>query len=307
MRESFKSAHPLAQLVMLCLIGFGSMFVLFVVAMIPSMIAGDGINMLNNLGSVSDPNSESVFFLKILQIMQAIGLFLVPYLIYRWAAPERPYSLKWPSAQVGSLVLFSILMISALPAINLMAEWNSGLHLPGFLSGVEDWIYETEASAERLIRVFLTMETTGDLVFNLILIAFAPAIAEEAFFRGMMQPIFLRVSKNYHIAIWTTAFLFSFFHLQFLGFLPRMVLGIIFGYAAHWSGSLIIPMVGHFINNALAVLLIWMIGMERIESQVETLGANEGEWYLSIISIAVVAVGMVALYLRRSNKQKTAA
>ena len=307
MRESFKSAHPLAQLVMLCLIGFGAMFVLFVVAMIPSMLAGDGIEILNNLGSVTDPDSDSVFFLKVLQIMQAIGLFLVPYFIYRWAAPERPYSLNWTNVQIGSLILFSITMVSAMPAINLMAEWNSGLHLPEMFSGIEAWIYETEASAERLIRVFLTMDSVGDLAFNLILIAIVPAIAEEAFFRGMMQPIFLRVSRNHHIAIWTTAFLFSFFHLQFLGFLPRMMLGVVFGYAAHWSGSLIIPMVGHLVNNGLVVILIWMIGLERIESQVETIGANEGEWYLSIVSMAVVTAGMFALYMRRVGKQKTPA
>lgn len=307
MRESFKTAHPLAQLVILTLIGFGSMFILFVVAMIPSMLMGNGLEVLDNLGAVTDPNSQSVFFLKILQIMQAIGLFLVPYVVYRWATKESGYSISWPTNHIDSVLVFAMTMICALPAINLMAEWNSGLHLPEAFATLENWIYTTEANAERLIRVFLTMETTGDLLFNLVLIALVPAIAEEAFFRGMMQPIFLRATKNYHIAIWVTAFLFSFFHLQFLGFVPRMILGVLFGYAAHWSGSLVIPIVGHFVNNALAVLLIWMIGIERIESNVETIGANESDWYLSLVSFAVLAAGMFVLYRRTAHKQKTPA
>jgi len=98
--------------------------------------------------------------------------------------------------------------------------------------------------------------------------------------------------KNEHAAIWLTAFLFSFFHMQFLGFFPRMLLGAVFGYAAHWSGSLLLPMVGHLINNGVAVLIAYFIGVEALSPEVETLGANEGQWMIALVSAGVLMAGM---------------
>ena len=42
-------------------------------------------------------------------------------------------------------------------------------------------------------------------------------------------------TKNVHLGIWITAILFSALHLQFYGFLPRLALGLGFGYLFYWS------------------------------------------------------------------------
>jgi membrane protease YdiL (CAAX protease family) len=189
-------------------------------------------------------------------------------------------------------VLFATTIVLAVPFINAMAAWNSGISLPGFLADIEFWVRSKEEVANALIELFLSMNTPGDFVFNLVLIAFIPAISEELFFRGMMQPLVVKSIKNIHLAIWTTAFLFSFLHLQFLGFLPRMVLGAVLGYAAHWSGSLIVPMAGHLANNALALTLSWLAQRNLISPTFDTIGAETDEIQWAIVSTISLFVCM---------------
>ena len=43
------------------------------------------------------------------------------------------------------------------------------------------------------------------------------------------QKIFTNWTNNHHIAIWVTAIIFSALHMQFYGFLPRMLLGVFCG------------------------------------------------------------------------------
>lgn len=306
MREALKNAHPLVQLSALVLIGFVSMFILLGAVMIPFMFSGTGIGFISNPGSVTDPNEPAVLILKLMQIMQAVGLFVIPYLVYRSIhKQDNPYTLMSIDGRLGMILVFALTMVSALPLINFLAEWNSSLTLPESLSGIESWIRGMEADAEALIRIFLSMDSIGDLIFNLLLIAIIPAIAEEVFFRGTMQPLILKVVKNYHVAIWITAFLFSFFHMQFLGFVPRMILGAVFGYAAHWSGTLLLPMIGHLINNGLAVIITWYIGIDAIEESVENIGANEGDTLFALLSTAVLIAGLTAIYYTsiRLNKK----
>lgn len=307
MREAIKNSCPLVQLSVFVLVGLVSMFILIGLVMVPFVFSGSGIAFISNPGSISDPNEPAVLVLKLMQIMQAIGLFVVPYLMYRWVQQnDNPYRLIALNGKRAMIVVFVITMVSALPLINFLAEWNAALSLPDAFEGVEQWMRSMEADAEALIRIFLSMDSVGDLIFNLVLIAIIPAIAEEVFFRGMMQPLFLKVVKNYHLAIWITAFLFSFFHMQFLGFLPRMILGAVFGYAAHWSGTLLLPMVGHLINNGLAVIITWYIGQEAIEKHIETIGANEGEGLFAVLSAVVLVAGLLTIYFYSTKDKEKA-
>ena len=98
------------------------------------------------------------------------------------------------------------------------------------------------------------MDSLLDLGINLILIAIIPAVGEELLFRGYLQESFSKWLQNAHLAIIFSAFLFSAIHLQFHGFFPRFILGILLGYLFFWSGSIMIPIFAHFVNNALVVI-----------------------------------------------------
>ena len=77
-------------------------------------------------------------------------------------------------------------------------------------------------------------------------------------FRGCLQTILLKWMRNKHTAIWITAILFSAFHMEFFGFLPRLLLGALFGYFVAWSGSIWPSVWGHFVNNGTAVIVTYL-------------------------------------------------
>ena len=106
----------------------------------------------------------------------------------------------------------------------------------------------------------LKMDSVSDLLINLIMVGLLPGIGEELLFRGIIQNELRKKLKNPHIAIWITAILFSAFHFQIAGFLPKMMIGLVLGYAYHLSGSLFLPMFIHALNNSFATVALFFAG-----------------------------------------------
>ncbi|MFI5159874.1 MAG: CPBP family intramembrane glutamic endopeptidase [Sphingobacteriales bacterium] len=157
------------------------------------------------------------------------------------------------------LVLIVLLaMAASMPLIEYLGNLNGKMVLPKFLKSVEDWMRESEKETEKLSGQMMQMNTFGDMIYNLLFIGLLTAIVEEILFRGCFQTVFLRWSKNMHAAIWITAILFSAFHMEFYGFLPRMVLGLLFGYFTAWSGSIWPAIWAHFVNNGTIVVLTYL-------------------------------------------------
>jgi membrane protease YdiL (CAAX protease family) len=59
--------------------------------------------------------------------------------------------------------------------------------------------------------------------------------------------------------MWLTAIVFSAIHMQFEGFFPRIILGLVLGYLMMWSGNIAYPMIAHFVNNAVQVILQYFV------------------------------------------------
>jgi len=210
---------------------------------------------------LTDPVSYPEIRLPIL-IMQGcatlIGLILIPVL-YMFSIEKKNVA-SWITDKSTSplvIVITALIVISFMAVNSVFIEWNANFTFPDFLKEFGDWAREREKQAEELTRFFTTFDTTADLLIGLIVIALLPAIGEELVFRGMLQPEVFRASSNQHVAIWVSAMLFSAFHMQFFGFVPRMLLGALFGYLYVWSGNLLIPMIAHFVNNGFSVLMMY--------------------------------------------------
>ncbi|MBQ5387483.1 MAG: CPBP family intramembrane metalloprotease, partial [Paludibacteraceae bacterium] len=113
-----------------------------------------------------------------------------------------------------------------------------------------------------------------------------------------------RGERKPHLAIWCTAILFSAIHLQFYGFVPRMLMGALFGYALAWSGTLWLPILMHLTNNAMAVVISYVSikagwDMETVDS----IGTNDTLW-LGIVSLLITCIGIYAF--RRSTTMSKA-
>lgn len=194
--------------------------------------------------------------LRTLQLISAAGTFLLPALAVAWLCSNDPAGYlcmkKSPDTKVLLLTLVSMFLMS--PAISLIGLLNKEMVLPPFMAPVEDWMKEQEAVAEQLTNMLLAGKGVVTLLFNLLVIAIAAGITEEFLFRGALQRVLSKWTSNHHLIIWTAAIVFSIFHMQFYGFLPRMLLGAYFGYLLYWSQNIWIPVFAHFVNNAVVVI-----------------------------------------------------
>ncbi len=158
------------------------------------------------------------------------------------------------------LLVFVIMFMSA-PLIELLSNINQKMVLPPFFS----WMREKEIEAQKLTEAMLQMKTVWEMIKDVLLIGLLTAIVEEFMFRGVLQTILVRWTKNTHASIWIAAILFSAFHMQFFGFLPRMMLGVLFGYFVAWSGSVWTSVWAHFINNGTAVVATYLFQNKKIK------------------------------------------
>jgi len=238
------------------------------------------------------------------QLINALSVFIIPPIVFAFLVAKKKAAYlqlnKKPFFSSAMMVL--LVMVASLPTINWMAEMNSSMHFPEFMSGVEEWMRSAEIQAEKLTEAFLQMDTTSAFIFNMFLIAVIPAIGEELLFRGVMQKILIKWTGSVHVGIWVAAALFSALHGQFFGFFPRMMLGGMFGYMLIWSGSLWLPILGHFINNGAAVVLLYLNGKGLISDGAEHIGTGDGGNVLTIGSIILVCSLMYLIY--KSEKLK---
>ena len=240
------------------------------------------------------PNRDGLVGMKWLQLLQSVATFLLPALAgaYLWSnTPMQWLHLnKKPSWQEALAAV--VVMLLAIPGINLLSAWNQQMVLPEWMSGIEQWMRMQEDAAAQLTEQFLRVDTVGGLLVNIGLMALLPAVGEELTFRGVVQGMFTR---NKHVAIWATAAIFSFVHLQFYGFLPRMLLGAMFGYMLWWTGSLWVPMLMHFVNNCAAVVVAYLAYNHLEEGRAEMLDTigTEDTILLGVFSICIVLIMMV--------------
>jgi len=254
-------------------------------------------NLFDLAIKLSDPFANPDIRLPIL-IMQGcatlIGLILIPALYV--SAIEKGNPIAWITGKSTSVVIVivtALIVISFMAPNSVLIEWNANFIFPDFLKEFGDWARARETQAEELTKFFTTFHSTGDFVFGVFVIALLPAIGEELVFRGMLQPELFRYSGNHHVAIWVSAIIFSAFHMQFFGFVPRVLLGALFGYLYVWSGNLLIPMIAHFVNNGFQVLVMFLYQKGTITTDMDT--PEAAPWSL-VASSALIFIALMFFF-----------
>lgn len=201
-------------------------------------------------------NHPKIFVL--IQVCQSIGLYLIPGFFL-----SRVYSgsaWRWirlhcsPPWRIAVVYLAGLALV--MPCIPFLTEVNSRIieYLP---HETILWLKALEEPSNRMVETLLHGNRPGQFVGNILLLALVPALGEEMLFRGIIQRHLCQWWKKTLPAIVVTAFLFSAIHLQFYGFLPRLVLGLLLGYAMEHSKSLWLPIALHLVNNTLVVALAY--------------------------------------------------
>jgi membrane protease YdiL (CAAX protease family) len=195
---------------------------------------------------------------KGLLVVQDVGIFFLPPLIFAYLADPRPLAyagIKAPQ-KYSFFIIAVITMIAGYFTVEFLGIVNESIinFLP---KTTQKWVASGEESANGILENILSIKTSSGLLMAIFFVGALPAIGEELFFRGILQKLFIQIFKSAWPGIIFTAFLFSAFHMQFMGFLPRMALGIILGALYWYSGSLLTSMLGHFLFNTINILLIY--------------------------------------------------
>lgn len=247
--------------------------------------------------------SNNLNLTKLMQIFSATGMFIEPALAFaRIESRNWKKYLKFNSASIILFLLVLFIMFSSGPLMELSVAINEKMKLPAFLRDMEIWMRNQEDQLAELTKQLLTMNNFGDLAVNLLMLAIIPAIGEELIFRGSLQKLFNKMTGNYHVAIWITAIIFSAFHMQFYGFLPRMFLGAMFGYLLVWSNSIWIPILAHFVNNGVAVFTAYYYQRQGIS--LEKLDQAQSYSAIFYVISAVLTAALLWLFYTRSFKQQ---
>jgi hypothetical protein len=297
---SLSGRSPLIQLIisLIIVLVFG-MLLLTLAFLAGALIFGiDPTTVSKNI--LAETGETNVDFLRYLMIMQDICLFIVPAIIIlnllNPAYGKRPVDLKVP--RINEVALVILLAFCIFPVTSFTGELNSGIHLPGWLSEVEKWMAEKEDYANKLMGLLIASDTFLIMLLNLFMIAVLPGIGEELIFRGVFQKILYGFFKSGHPAIWITAIIFSSLHFQFFGLIPRFILGLVFGYLYFWSGTLWLPMIAHFINNAVPVIGEYLKGTENVNSQ-----SDVTAWEQVIgLPLPIIAGSLILWYFRNKSR-----
>ncbi len=224
------------------------------------------------------------------------GLIVGPSLYWFWFEKRNVFDFaRRKSTPFPMLALTAILVIVFMAPNSVIIDWNAHISLPEFLKDFENTARSLEDRAEQLTKFFTTIGSAGEFILIFFIVAIIPALGEELVFRGMLQPQLQRATNNAHIAIWISAILFSIMHMQFFGFVPRVLLGALFGYLYFWSGNLIVPVFAHFINNGFSIVMLYLQQLGKVNLDVES---TEAAPWPVVITGSILTFGLL-VYLKK--------
>jgi len=220
---------------------------------------------------------------------QAIGFGGAVFIARAMWNGSVPVGLKMTPRSLGPSALLLILLMVLVTGPFMAASYELNVLAIPEGSVLEQMFKPMEEMLERLTS-FLVEADGARRIVVILSVALLPAVFEELAFRGALQPLLIRATGNPWVGIVLASIIFSAIHFQFYGFLPRVLLGMLFGWLAHRSGSILPGMVAHFLNNAGAAITLWITG--SMTEDVFPL-----EWWTVLLSLGLT-VGAVWAYDR---------
>ncbi len=295
----FNHLSPKTQLLLLVgLIIIGTLFSIVVAYGISIIIWGPDV-----LTMMVSPEGMNLNFLRTFQMINQVGIFIFPPLLFAWLVDSK--GARFLGIRKASAIYFAaaiVVMLAAGPMINYLVEWNAGLKLPESFGSIEQWMRSSEDAATRLTNQLLNTSKPIDLLINLLMIGILPAIGEELLFRSALIGILRKMFRNIHWPVIISALIFSAFHLQFYGFLPRFVLGLILGYLFVYSGSVWVPALAHLVNNGTVVVVSWLMANQYIAGKPEDLSGFDSPWAVLISTLFTL---LIVVIIYRKHKLST--
>lgn len=296
-------AKPFARtFIFLSLVFLSIMFSVKIGILLIQNIYAVEIGADTNMLTLAQGSVEGVSAIKLLQFLQQLLGMVLPCLFFaRLVNVDVGDELGlYNQTKVKTYLLATIFIFTVLPFINFTGWLNSLPDFSNMLGEVGRLIDKGEEDGKIITALLVDTSTPLAFAYTLLVMAIMPALGEELIFRGVLQKLFWGIFKNPHAGIWASAFIFSFIHFQFYGFLPRMILGAGFGYLYYFSRTLWVPIIAHAANNALAVVaMAWPAGNDAVLNA-DTVGTTSTAVDI-ILLIVSVAISVGLLYLIKKD------
>ncbi len=262
------------------LIGFvGAGFILMAVALVPF------------LAGTADLKQVDVNTLRISQVIGTFFLFCVPAVAYSLIANGK--NLFW----LGFSKYLNVLSLIVAFGIIYMANWCAG-PLADLTKSVVAHFPSLDATAKKVedaytdqILTMSNLRSWGEYGMALVIMAFFPAMFEELFFRGAIQNLLVKWWQKPALAIVVSSVIFSLVHMSIYLFLSRVVLGLALGILFHKGKNIWINIIAHFLNNAIALTLLFVMSRKHQTIDLSKIDPKVG-WYVGVAGL----IGMIILF-----------
>lgn len=251
-------------------------FILAGLLSLPIWTAMTGESALNIEEGMTNPANRNA--VKVIQIITSIVGFLLPALLTAQMMNRRPLKLIGfkgklylnEVAIVFGIVILALFVSAALSYFNqhipIDASWKTRFD-------------KMEADYTKQAAAILTLNNFAEYLIAIFIMAFLPALCEETLFRGGLQNFLARSMKNPWLAIIIVSVIFSVVHLSYYGFLSRVFLGVMLGAIYHFSGKLWLSILAHFINNALAITVVYIYKQQGKSVEEAMNDTSDATWY----------------------------
>ncbi len=255
-------------------------------ALMLGLAAAEGLDFNAVIKSLSENSPIGTRnFMRAVMLINHLFSFIIPSLLTGWIVYKNNifgYFKLTKAPNIRIVILGFVFLVVSIPLVQYAYQVNKMLPLP-------EWMLDMESSTGNILEAIISKENFYEVIINVFLIAVIPGIGEELMFRGLIQQQFGRLLQNEHLTVWLSAAFFSAIHMQFQGFLARLILGALLGYLLIWSRNLWVPMIVHFLNNGLQVIMIYVMNIKPSEMD----KIEQGEkihWTMGVASLMLVLI-----------------
>ena len=253
--------------------------------------------------SMDNPN------VKMTRVILAFGQFmfiLAPTIFFARLGTgdlKSVFRLNRPKAVLVLLAVLGIVMIQ--PFLQGYMYFQDSIingipFLRDGLKPVQDIFNSFEAGTMKIVQAHSVFE----FIIVVFVICVTPAICEEALFRGFSLSNLLKISKPAK-AIFTTGFLFAFYHFQPFNIIPLIILGCFLGFVVYYSNSLYVGVLCHFLNNFFASYFLYIYGKPEFETP-HLAGDEQVDIIVSVVLSMLIFASIIFFYYRLREKNTPA-
>ncbi len=226
-----------------------------------------------------------------------IALMLIPVI---FAAEKSPLTTKeifrLNLYQPPNFYIFSILALSSIQFFFFgYLVFQDSIIPPDFIDKYE--LLKTEF--ELIYKSILAGENELEFIRAIIIGALIPSVSEELLFRGFLQRS-LEVKLSPFWAITISSIIFGFIHFNPINLVPLIVIGILLGYIAYVTRSIVLPIIIHFINNSIAIIGLYNPTAENFGKSLESMEPNMAI-FVSIAALLITFCFAIILKVISTN------